>query len=66
MSLQEVRCKSVLVSKVSEFLIFDVFQQFDAAAEKVKNLTVAPSIDDFLALYSLYKQATVGDVNIGE
>ena len=40
-------------------------EDFDAAAEKVKNLTVAPSIEDFLALYSLYKQATVGDINIG-
>lgn len=46
--------------------VLSSLQQFDAAAEHVKNLKVAPSIEDFLALYSLYKQATVGDVNIGK
>ncbi|KAH8270489.1 hypothetical protein KR018_010751, partial [Drosophila ironensis] len=36
-------------------------QQFNAAAEKVKTLTKRPSDEEFLELYALYKQATVGD-----
>ncbi|KAK3842676.1 MAG: diazepam binding inhibitor-like protein [Linnemannia gamsii] len=35
--------------------------EFDAAAIKVKTLTVSPSNDDLLMLYALFKQATVGD-----
>ncbi|KAH8380487.1 hypothetical protein KR009_011050, partial [Drosophila setifemur] len=35
--------------------------QFNAAAEKVKSLTKRPSDDEFLELYALFKQATVGD-----
>ncbi|KAH8390466.1 hypothetical protein KR215_000253, partial [Drosophila sulfurigaster] len=38
-----------------------VSQQFNAAAEKVKTLTKRPSDDEFLELYALFKQATVGD-----
>jgi len=38
-------------------------EEFDAAAESVKNLTVRPSDADLLELYGLYKQGTVGDVN---
>lgn len=47
-------------------LFSKLFQQFDKAAEDVRNLKVAPSIEDFLAFYSLYKQATAGDCNIGK
>ncbi|XP_023177142.1 acyl-CoA-binding protein homolog [Drosophila hydei] len=36
-------------------------EQFNAAAEKVKTLTKRPSDDEFLELYALFKQATVGD-----
>ncbi|EDV97753.1 acyl-CoA-binding protein homolog [Drosophila grimshawi] len=36
-------------------------EQFNAAAEKVKSLTKRPSDDEFLELYGLFKQATVGD-----
>ncbi|KAL7734833.1 hypothetical protein ACLKA6_011114 [Drosophila palustris] len=36
-------------------------EQFNAAAEKVKSLTKRPSDDEFLELYALFKQATVGD-----
>ena len=35
---------------------------FAAAQVRVKQLSKAPSTDQLLALYSLYKQATVGDV----
>lgn len=38
-------------------------QDFDTAAENVKKLKTQPGNDDLLMLYSLYKQATVGDVN---
>ncbi|XP_017043469.1 acyl-CoA-binding protein homolog [Drosophila ficusphila] len=38
-----------------------VSEQFNAAAEKVKSLTKRPSDDEFLELYALFKQASVGD-----
>lgn len=39
---------------------------FEKAAEEVKNLQTKPQNTELTELYSLYKQATVGDVNIGE
>nr|ACO51674.1 Acyl-CoA-binding protein [Aquarana catesbeiana] len=38
-------------------------EDFDKAAEEVKKLKQTPSDEDMLKVYSLYKQATVGDVN---
>ena len=38
-------------------------QKFQEAAESVKSLTKRPSDNEFLELYALYKQATVGNVN---
>lgn len=40
-----------------------VTQQFQAASERVKDLTSRPSNEDLLNLYALYKQATEGDVH---
>ena len=37
-------------------------EEFSAAQDRVKTLPRRPGNDDLLALYSLYKQATVGDV----
>ncbi|XP_073438032.1 acyl-CoA-binding domain-containing protein 7 isoform X4 [Dendrobates tinctorius] len=37
---------------------------FDKAAEDVKNLKTKPTDDELKELYGLYKQATVGDINI--
>ncbi|KAH8376908.1 hypothetical protein KR093_002070, partial [Drosophila rubida] len=37
--------------------------EFDQAAEDVKNLNSTPADNDLLELYSLYKQAKVGDCN---
>ena len=37
--------------------------QFAAAAEDAKNLPQRPDNETMLQLYSLYKQATVGDVS---
>ncbi|VDM27545.1 unnamed protein product [Toxocara canis] len=39
-------------------------QEFEEAAEQVKKLKSRPPDDIFLKCYSLYKQATVGDINI--
>lgn len=37
--------------------------KFETAATDVKNLKAKPSDEEMLKVYSLYKQATVGDVN---
>jgi diazepam-binding inhibitor (GABA receptor modulator, acyl-CoA-binding protein) len=42
----------------------DLKQAFDQAAEESKTLSERPSNDTLLQLYSLYKQATEGDVNV--
>lgn len=40
--------------------------KFDAAAAEVKQLKAKPADEEMLQIYSLFKQATVGDVNTGE
>jgi diazepam-binding inhibitor (GABA receptor modulator, acyl-CoA-binding protein) len=40
----------------------DLKAQFEQAQKDVKTLTKRPSNEDLLALYSLFKQATEGDV----
>lgn len=40
--------------------------KFNAAAADVKLLKTKPADEDMLKVYSLFKQATVGDVNTGE
>nr|P0C8L7.1 RecName: Full=Putative acyl-CoA-binding protein; Short=ACBP [Hypsibius exemplaris] len=40
-----------------------VEEQFKTSAEQVKKLKSSPSDTELLELYSLYKQATIGDVN---
>ncbi|XP_069791346.1 acyl-CoA-binding protein [Narcine bancroftii] len=47
-------CKAAVMSQ----------DDFEKAAKEVKHLKTKPSDEDMLLLYSLYKQATVGDVNI--
>ncbi|XP_040208364.1 acyl-CoA-binding domain-containing protein 7 [Rana temporaria] len=37
---------------------------FDKAAEEVKKMKTKPSDDDLKELYGLYKQSTVGNINI--
>ncbi|KAH0621340.1 hypothetical protein JD844_022500 [Phrynosoma platyrhinos] len=39
--------------------------EFDKAAEDVKKLKSKPTDEEMLAIYSHFKQATVGDVNTG-
>jgi diazepam-binding inhibitor (GABA receptor modulator, acyl-CoA-binding protein) len=41
----------------------EIKEQFLAAAAESKNLSDRPSNDTLLQLYSLYKQASEGDVN---
>lgn len=41
----------------------DLTAKFGDAQERVKKLSKAPSTDDLLELYALYKQATAGDVS---
>ena len=41
----------------------DLDAAFEQAQKDVKTLTERPSNDDLLALYSLFKQATDGDVS---
>ena len=38
-------------------------EQFEQAAADSKNLSVKPSNETLLQLYSLYKQGSIGDVN---
>jgi diazepam-binding inhibitor (GABA receptor modulating acyl-CoA-binding protein) len=39
----------------------DLKAEFEAAAQMVKTFSKSPSNDELLILYSLFKQATVGD-----
>ncbi len=41
----------------------DLSAKFEDAQVRVKQLAKAPSTDDLLELYALYKQATAGDVS---
>lgn len=41
----------------------DLTKRFEDAQARVKGLSKAPSNDDLLELYALYKQATAGDVS---
>ncbi|XP_042879858.1 acyl-CoA-binding protein-like [Penaeus japonicus] len=38
-------------------------EKFNKAAEQVKNLKQQPTDDELKEIYSLFKQATVGDIN---
>jgi acyl-CoA-binding protein len=42
----------------------DLQQQFEAAVANSKTLSVKPANEILLQLYSLYKQATAGDINV--
>ncbi|RWS01809.1 putative diazepam binding inhibitor-like protein [Dinothrombium tinctorium] len=40
-----------------------VDEQFQKAADDIKNLKSRPTDEELLELYALFKQATVGDIN---
>lgn len=48
------------------FSIKFLLQDFDKAAEDVKNLNGTPSNDDLLELYAFFKQANFGDNTTGK
>lgn len=49
--------------KIILLFLYIFCQRFNKAAEEVKELRAPASDADLLELYSLYKQATVGDCN---
>uniref|UniRef100_A0A1B0FKR3 ACB domain-containing protein n=1 Tax=Glossina morsitans morsitans TaxID=37546 RepID=A0A1B0FKR3_GLOMM len=38
-------------------------EEFNAAAERIKTMTKRPTDEEFLELYALFKQASMGDNN---
>lgn len=46
-------------------LLTHVQEEFQVAADSVKNLKKMPTDAELLELYALFKQAKVGDVNTG-
>lgn len=56
----------IFLSFVTTVLFSPLKAKFDVAAEEVKQLKTKPADEEMLQVYSLYKQATVGDVNTGE
>jgi diazepam-binding inhibitor (GABA receptor modulator, acyl-CoA-binding protein) len=42
----------------------DLKQQFEQAATESKTLPQKPNSDTLLQLYSLYKQGSIGDINV--
>lgn len=48
-----------------EHFLFSPQADFNGAAEDVKKLKTRPTDEELKELYGFYKQATVGDVNIG-
>ena len=53
-------------TSVSAFIFSSHEESFEKAVEESKVLKQRPDNDELSGLYGLYKQATVGDVNIGE
>lgn len=68
MSLDEVKPSGIISISNSENhkIEFESFQQFNAAAEKVKSLTKRPTDEELLQLYALFKQASFGDNTTSE
>ncbi|CAJ1078876.1 acyl-CoA-binding protein-like [Xyrichtys novacula] len=56
-------CRTHCLITDQELNMADLKADFDKAAEEVKNLATKPADEEMLQVYSLFKQATVGDVN---
>lgn len=50
------------MSTRTELADFPLGKELDLAVQRINTLKSAPGTSDMLALYGLYKQATVGDV----
>lgn len=66
MSLDEVRLFEYVSSFRNLKIECEFFQQFNAAAEKVKALTKRPTDQELLELYALFKQVSFGDNTTSE
>jgi diazepam-binding inhibitor (GABA receptor modulator, acyl-CoA-binding protein) len=53
----------IILAAQPNSIIMTLEEEFRAAKDKVFTLSTKPSNDVMLTLYSLYKQATDGDVN---
>ena len=51
-------------SSITYICNMQIHEQFETAVAESKTLSQKPSNDTLLQLYSLYKQATEGDINI--
>ena len=51
---------------LNDAVAFAMQEDFEKAAEEAKGLPDGTSNDDKLALYGLFKQGTVGDVDTGK
>lgn len=60
-----IQYKAVCGNSILIIRFNSLFQDFETAAENVKNLVKKPNDQELLELYGLYKQGTVGDVNTG-
>lgn len=55
-----------VISDFKTYFLSSHQEAFEKAAEEVKVLKQKPDQGEMCALYGLYKQATVGDINVGE
>ncbi len=70
MSLDEVsrsiKMHTILLIWCIQWIWLHLFwQRFNKAAEDIKTLTSRPTDDELKEIYALFKQATVGDINVG-
>lgn len=67
MSLDEVSINLIILwFYLNHLLHFTFRQKFNKAAEDIKTLTARPTDDELKEIYALFKQATVGDINVGQ
>lgn len=60
----EIYSRHLLTHITTKPIQMELKEQFEKAIADSKNLPVKPSNDTLLQLYSLYKQASEGDINI--
>lgn len=61
----KINVSSTPLERQTNTLFFLHQADFDGAAEDVKKLKTRPTDEELKELYGFYKQATVGDINIG-
>merc|ERR1712071_681907 len=63
MGTQRLSYQPVCSSVKRHKLIMSLDEQFNKAAEDVKNMTVRLTDEELKEIYALFKQGTVGDIN---